>query len=83
MYRLDKLECEAHLLLHCEDEMTLPPTSTSGKGEPLANMARPPVHRWACSALHSDLDSRREIKQLIKVVPLTNCSVCFDIVCLK
>ena len=28
--------------------------TTSGKGEPLAKMARPPVAAWACSAVHSD-----------------------------
>ena len=46
-----------HLLLHCEDAATVPPPSSmSGKGEPLAKMARPPVAAWACSAVHSDLD---------------------------
>ena len=25
----------------------------SGKGEPLAKMARPPVHLWAATAVHS------------------------------
>ena len=44
-----------HLLLHCEDAATVPPPSSmSGKGEPLAKMARPPVAAWACSAVHSD-----------------------------
>ena len=43
-----------HLLLHCEDAATVPPSSMSGKGEPLAKMARPPVAAWACSAVHSD-----------------------------
>ena len=49
-----------HLLLHCEDAATVPPPSSmSGKGEPLAKMARPPVAAWACSAVHSDLDTER------------------------
>ena len=34
----------------------MPSKLTSGKGEPEANIARPPVHLWACSAVHSALE---------------------------
>ena len=46
-----------HLLLHWELATSRPPTSMSGKGEPLAKMARPPVAAWAWAAVHSDLRS--------------------------
>ena len=56
------LEPWTHLLLHWEEAATVPPLSSmSGKGEPLAKMARPPVAAWACSAVHSDLDTAREL----------------------
>merc|ERR1719476_830358 len=45
-----------YLLLHCEEAMVSPPTTTSGKGDPLAKMVVPPVAAWACSAEHSDRD---------------------------
>ena len=41
-------------MLHCEEAIVVPSITTSGKGEPLAKMARPPVAAWACSAVHSD-----------------------------
>ena len=54
------LEPWTHLLLHWEEAATVPPLSSmSGKGEPLAKMARPPVAAWACSAVHSDLHTGR------------------------
>ena len=44
-----------HLLLHWELATSSPPTLMSGKGEPLAKMALPPVAAWAWAAVHSDL----------------------------
>ena len=34
---------------------TMTTTWVSGKGDPLAKIARPPVQRWAASAVHSAL----------------------------
>ena len=49
----------SHLLLHWEEATTVswPSSSTlmSGKGEPLAKIALPPVAAWAWAAVHSDL----------------------------
>ena len=44
-----------YLLLHWEEAIKDPFIVTSGKGDPLAKMARPSVNFWASSALHSAL----------------------------
>ena len=64
-----------HLLLHCEDAATVPPPSSmSGKGEPLAKIARPPVAAWACSAVHSDLDTMKDvIYNLLSILDRIDC----------
>ena len=46
----------SYLLLHCDEAMSFPLWVTSSKGDPDAKMARPPVHLWAVSAEHSDLE---------------------------
>jgi len=43
-------------LLHWRGTNALPPTLTGSNGEPHAKSALPSDHRYACSAVHSDLD---------------------------
>ena len=43
-------------MLHCEEATTVSAMLMSGKGEPLAKMARPLVAAWASAAVHSDLE---------------------------
>ena len=50
---------DAYLLLHCDEAIRSPSTSTSANGDPLANIARPPVAACACSAVHSDLEEEK------------------------
>ena len=41
------------MLLHCDGKYVTPSSSTGGKGEPDATIARPPVHAYASRAVHS------------------------------
>ena len=59
--RICILLAEEYLLLHCDEAIFSPSISTSGKGDPLAKIALPPVAAWACSAVHSDLENKKEI----------------------
>ena len=52
----NQVELMPHLLLHWEEAMLRSFMLTSGKGDPEAKIARPPVHFWACSAEHSALE---------------------------
>mmetsp|Transcript_2129 Transcript_2129/g.6321 ORF Transcript_2129/g.6321 Transcript_2129/m.6321 type:complete len:218 (-) Transcript_2129:297-950(-) len=45
-----------YALLPCPGRSVRQSISTGSKGLPLANTARPPVQRYACSAVHSALD---------------------------
>ena len=56
------------LLLHCDEAIVVPSITTSGKGEPLAKMARPPVAAWACSAVHSDREVGLESGKMMGAV---------------
>ena len=56
------------LLLHCDEAIVAPSITASGKGEPLAKMARPPVAAWACSAVHSDREVGLESGKMMGAV---------------
>ena len=45
-----------YLLLHWDEAIVFPSYSTFLNGDPEAKMARPFVHLWAASAVHSALD---------------------------
>ena len=61
---MQKHKVWCYLLLHWDEAMTSLPICISGKGEPLAKMALPPVAVWAWVAVHSDLEVDNDIHYL-------------------
>ena len=57
-YQYHLRNIRSNLLLHWDEATSLPLTSTSGKGDPLAKIALPPQASCACWAVHSDLGKK-------------------------
>ena len=45
---------KTYMLLHCDGMRVRPLISTGSNGLPVATMARPSVHSYACCGVHSD-----------------------------